>query len=162
MGSEVVVVKRNHRRAFALLWAVPAWLRSIAVGARTLLDAQETATSGMRHASSANGHLAYGASLTVPALSRSGEGQHTCTGCQRCAEVCPSRCLKVEGVSESLGGQGVERFALDLARCIGCGDCVAVCPESALRAEPIGSDYFALASGDPRLLQNLLTEEANA
>ncbi len=159
MGSEVVVVKRNRRRAFALLWAVPAWLRGIAVGARTLLDAKETAASVTRNASDGNGHGQYDASLTVPMLFLNAEGQHACTGCQRCAEVCPSRCLEIAGTSESVGGQGVERFVLDLTRCIGCGDCVAVCPESALRAEPLGSGFHALATGDARLRRDLLTEE---
>ena len=155
-------MKRNRRRAFALVWAVPAWLRGVAVGARTLLDVKETAASGRRNTSAGNGHRVRAVSLTVPALSRNAAGQHACTGCQRCAEVCPSRCLEVAGVSESVGGEGVERFALDLARCIGCGDCVAVCPESALRTEPVGSDSLALMSGDLRLRRDLLAEEATA
>ena len=155
-------MKRNHRRAFALLWAAPAWLRSIAVGARTLLDANQTAASGSRNTSATKASRSLAVSMTVPRLSRNAAGQHACTGCQRCVEVCPSRCLEVLGEAESVGGRGVERFALDLARCIGCGDCVAVCPESALRAEPLGSEFSAIASGDARLRNDLLIEEATA
>lgn len=166
MGSEVVVVKRNRRRAFALLWAAPAWLRSIAVGARTLLDSKETAASetaaGSRSAFAADADLVEAAPLAVPALSWNAEGQHACTGCQRCAEVCPSLCLEIEGTSESAGGQGVERFFLELGRCIGCGDCVAVCPESALLASPLGVGGYAMASGDPGLRKDLLASEGAA
>ena len=44
-----------------------------------------------------------------------------CTGCGRCAPVCPAEAIRVE--------QGVMEF--DRAKCVGCGKCAEVCPNGA-------------------------------
>lgn len=45
-----------------------------------------------------------------------------CTGCGRCADVCPTGAMQVEAGHARVDG----------ARCQGCEACVAACPEGAL------------------------------
>jgi len=53
-----------------------------------------------------------------------------CTGCGRCAAVCPYRLL-------ALGASGTPELAENWReRCLGCGHCAAVCPSGCL---PLGS-----------------------
>jgi len=120
MPAGVVVVKRARRRAFAILWAVPAWLHSIASSLRgakpvaSPLDALLDLEAPIENA-------------RFPALERTATGSTRCTGCGDCAPVCPSQCLTVAGVDDV-----PTKFALDLGACIGCGRCIEICPHAAL------------------------------
>ncbi len=44
----------------------------------------------------------------------------SCSGCGKCAEICPSDAISLNPLS------------LDMGRCIFCGDCAAVCPEQSV------------------------------
>jgi 2-oxoglutarate ferredoxin oxidoreductase subunit delta len=123
MPVRVAVVKRARRRSFALLWAVPAWVGSVWAALRripppaTQFEVPDLANAGR-----------------IPTLRFSDAGNHRCTGCDLCVEICPTRVLRVESVAPSVNGAPVDltRFTLDLGGCIGCGRCVEDCPEDAL------------------------------
>jgi formate hydrogenlyase subunit 6/NADH:ubiquinone oxidoreductase subunit I len=51
-----------------------------------------------------------------------------CTGCNACAEVCPTRCITLEAEPGSEPTKlWVSRFDIDFSRCVFCGLCVDVC-----------------------------------
>ncbi len=58
-----------------------------------------------------------------PALRLDEQGQSRCTACGRCAEQCPTQCIRVSRVA----------WQVDERACMCCGLCVAVCPEQALQ-----------------------------
>ncbi len=135
MPAGVVVVKRARRRAFAILWAVPAWLNSIVSslrrgGRRGDGDAQSFLTGD------AVEEVQFPVLLLAPADDGLAASRRSkCNGCGDCVAVCPSRSL-VLAVSDGRP----TRFELDPGACIGCGRCVEICPEAALgamEAEPV-------------------------
>jgi len=67
-----------------------------------------------------------------------------CIGCGGCAEVCPTRLIRVSDPSPE---KRVLEF--DLERCVHCGRCEEVCPEGAIRL----SQEFETATGDTRQLR---------
>jgi len=51
-----------------------------------------------------------------------------CTGCRRCARVCPIECIVVETAKNPESKQlELTRFDIDLAKCMFCGLCVEAC-----------------------------------
>ena len=58
-----------------------------------------------------------------------------CTGCGRCAEVCPERAICAEG-----------GWSVDLGRCIFCYDCMDSCPEGHIH--PADAPDYALRRED--------------
>ena len=77
--------------------------------------------------------------LRVPALRTLDVGGHACTGCGKCAEICPSRALELGVLGQadaSAARLEVIRFDLDVGACIGCARCIDECPESALEGVP--------------------------
>ncbi len=56
-----------------------------------------------------------------------------CTGCNECANVCPTDCITVE---KQLGANAakvwVSTFDIDFSRCVFCGLCVEVCQPQSL------------------------------
>jgi len=121
MPAGVVVVKRTRRRTFALVWAVLAWMRSLAASLRGTREAPTPRVASIV------------GEVRFPRLAPNGVGATRCTACGECGEVCPSGCLSVTAEDDSPG-----RFSLDPGACIGCGRCVERCPEAALveRAAP--------------------------
>ena len=124
MPAGVVVVKRARRRAFAILWAVPAWLHSIASSLR-------------RRRGEARALLAEEPidAVQFPALrfakQDDGDALSRCNACGDCVTICPSHSLVV------VAAQGrPSRFELDPGACIGCARCIEICPEDALAATP--------------------------
>ncbi|MEN6473556.1 MAG: 4Fe-4S dicluster domain-containing protein [Syntrophaceae bacterium] len=59
----------------------------------------------------------------------------TCTGCGKCAEICP---VQAVGVVEAHDPRHPRRKVahIDTAVCLGCGVCVRVCPQNCLRLTP--------------------------
>ncbi len=58
---------------------------------------------------------------------------HDCIACGACAKICPSDCIRVEGVRhEGLKGKRAGGFEVDFALCSLCGLCVDVCPTQTL------------------------------
>ena len=126
MPQGVVIVQRARRRPFALLWAGPAWLRSIWLSRRGASDDRRRPS---------------GLSAPVPAViprlhspeplpKESDEARSSsCTACGDCVPICPSQSLRVKGE-----GSRPILFQLDVGSCIGCGRCIEICPEAALVA----------------------------
>lgn len=54
--------------------------------------------------------------------------QQTCTGCGRCAEICSTRTLAMEGGKLSVA----TRMFMG---CVGCGHCAAVCPTGSITVQ---------------------------
>jgi ferredoxin len=50
--------------------------------------------------------------------------ESSCTGCEMCSTVCPSRALSSQAVDGGLS------IAFEALRCTGCGECVRTCPEA--------------------------------
>lgn len=126
MPAEVVVVKRARRRAFALLWAAPAWVRSV-------WSSREKSLPEGLHALAEEG--VHGATfpelIAVEGDRADGSMSHACNACGACLPACPSGCLRI------VAGDGAPTgFDLDPAACIGCGRCVSACPEGALVMRP--------------------------
>ena len=122
MQASFVVVKRSRRDLFAAPRAIPHWFRTLwsALFPSGLEDAVAAQAADQPH---------------FPELVYSDRGEHRCVACDRCVEVCPSRCLVVtsEGAGTDLCVTG---FDLDRGACIGCGLCLEACPESALKMTP--------------------------
>ncbi len=51
-----------------------------------------------------------------------------CTGCEKCAEVCPTLAI-------DFNGEKKKAFVLEIAQCIVCHQCLEVCPVDAIRME---------------------------
>jgi len=71
------------------------------------------------------------------------DGILRCVGCELCAEICPTGCIRV-GVRPGLAaeaarepGAAVESFEVDMARCLHCGLCEEACPAFALAMTPL-------------------------
>ena len=61
-------------------------------------------------------------------------GTHECIACSLCVEICPSRCIHIEG--DRLPGMKKKRaelFTMDFSLCSLCGLCLAVCPTETLK-----------------------------
>ncbi|MFK7897171.1 MAG: 4Fe-4S binding protein [Myxococcota bacterium] len=152
-------MKRTRRRAFALLWAAPAWFRSVIAGAGTLFDAKPVDAKFESRSRRPMLDAADAGAMRVPALIWSDAGEHGCTACQRCASICPSHCLDIVAAHPGVSGQvAAESFVADLSRCTGCGDCVAICPEGALRSE--GTALHAASASN--LVQDLISLRPSA
>ena len=61
--------------------------------------------------------------VAVPSIN-----QETCTGCGRCAEICSTRTLAMEGGKLSVA----TRMFMG---CVGCGHCAAVCPTGSITVQ---------------------------
>lgn len=60
-----------------------------------------------------------------------------CFVCKACEEVCPSKCIQIDGERGEENGKGarLDSFSIDLGRCAFCGLCVTACPVDALRMD---------------------------
>ena len=59
-------------------------------------------------------------------------GREKCVACLKCANVCPSRCIKIEYKELEDGSRILEKYEIEAARCVYCGYCAEVCPVCAL------------------------------
>jgi NAD-dependent dihydropyrimidine dehydrogenase PreA subunit len=71
--------------------------------------------------------------------------QEACTGCGRCAEVCPHQVFRMDGV---------KAFLTDKDSCMECGACAKNCPFQAISVRPgVGCAYAIiwgwLKGGEP-------------
>ena len=53
-----------------------------------------------------------------------------CTGCKRCAEICPRYLFEIINKKSVI---------TDFDLCIDCGHCIAICPESAITHQRISN-----------------------
>jgi NADH-quinone oxidoreductase subunit I len=61
-------------------------------------------------------------------------GTHDCIACGKCAQICPSRCINVEGDKpDGLKRKRATLFEVDFALCSVCGLCIDVCPTDTLK-----------------------------
>jgi len=67
-----------------------------------------------------------------------------CIGCGGCAEVCPTRLIRVSDPS-----QEKRILEFELERCVHCGRCEEVCPEGAIKL----SREFETATNDTKQLR---------
>lgn len=160
MPSQVVIVKRVRRRSFAMLLAIPGWLRA----AWSAVRGESPGVRGALGVSEADLPREIG----VPNLRVKGEGAgesegaHACTACGICLDVCPSAALELEAHPAAPGPPLVSAtartdsapadlmgFALDLGRCIACGRCAEACPEQALGLAPMPAVALVGRSGRP-------------
>lgn len=141
MPAGVVVVKRARRRAFAILWAVPAWLHSIVSSLRRGDGEAQSFLTG-----DAVEEVQFPVLLLAPADDGLAASRRSkCNGCGDCVAVCPSRSL----VLAASDGRPT-RFELDPGACIGCGRCVEICPEAALGA--MGAEPVLMTNGAGRVV----------
>ncbi|MGD0519485.1 MAG: 4Fe-4S binding protein, partial [Thermoguttaceae bacterium] len=69
-----------------------------------------------------------------------------CTGCGKCADICPDEVFSITG-GKAVAGLG------KFVGCIACGQCVAVCPSEAIEVKGRGmtiGDRIALPKPDQR------------
>lgn len=59
-------------------------------------------------------------------------GRERCVVCQKCAAVCPSRCISINYVTDDTGKRHLTKYEIDALRCIFCGYCQSVCPVCAI------------------------------
>ncbi len=65
-----------------------------------------------------------------------------CLGCGLCAQICPSRAIKMRVLEARK-----RRPGYNLARCIFCGFCVDICPAEALSESTIHDQVFEGVAG---------------
>jgi len=149
MPSQIVVVKRSQRDAFAAPRSAPAWLGALWTGLRRASRVRlDPAGLGGRSI----------APVRWPRLVRDERNRHRCIGCELCVELCPSRSLSLD-LRDSNEAFGIERFELDAGRCIGCGLCGEACPENAI--ELCATTTAAASSGSALPLRiDLLAQRA--
>ncbi len=59
-------------------------------------------------------------------------GIEKCVACQKCAIVCPSRCISIKYSIDEAGRRHLTKYEIDALRCIFCGYCESVCPVCAI------------------------------
>lgn len=152
MPAQVIVVQRPRRNRFAVLRAVPAWLRSVRVALRRTLtrDAAIVQPNPI-------GSRSVGAPL-FPRLCLDASGAHRCIGCELCVRICPSHCLTIATEGQGTGLR-VTRFDLVRGACIGCGLCSEACPEGAIEMAPGVAAELAPLSDRPAIT-DLLTDRS--
>ncbi len=62
--------------------------------------------------------------------------QEACTGCGRCARVCPAGAVGVIG--DVAGQETVEKYLVDQERCVQCRSCLDACAHGAVKVVPRG------------------------
>ena len=159
MPTQVVVVKRSRKRPFEVVWALPAWLRSLLRSFRTSMARRMSLGGRAASPSWARSDVLHlGRPAVDPAMwpvlkleSRRGEDpSDRCSRCGECVSACPSRCLslvpatlsEVGDIEPGAGSVARDRLLLSMWGCIGCGKCVEICPEDALEMKP-GTLYVA-------------------
>jgi formate hydrogenlyase subunit 6/NADH:ubiquinone oxidoreductase subunit I len=69
-----------------------------------------------------------------------------CTSCHICEDVCPNKCIVVEGVANNNSireGKDPKSFWLNLSTCLQCNECVDICPVDALSSNgSYSQSYF--------------------
>ena len=69
-----------------------------------------------------------------------------CTSCHICEEVCPNKCISVDGqanVNSITVGNVPKSFMLNLSTCIQCNLCIDICPVDALSSSgSYAQSYF--------------------
>ena len=71
-----------------------------------------------------------------------------CIGCAECANVCPNKCIQMEGLDHGLENLGTPMITARSKGCILCMACTQVCPTSALtKLEPTEEGKLAVTMG---------------
>ena len=66
--------------------------------------------------------------LGIPLLLLDDKGKELCTHCDKCIEVCPTKCIEI-------GKNSLTQSSLEILKCIYCSLCVDVCDDNALTME---------------------------
>ncbi len=159
MPGGVIEVRGSERLGlFERLW-LPGLVLSFWIAARRFCRSW-TGRGGRAHAPGpVLPHERSGNLRGMPVLVADAGGPR-CVGCELCAAICPSRCIRVEiapgptppdatpdgseRLAQGAGGGRIERFEIDMSRCFYCGLCEEVCPADALVMSPL----FEIATSD--------------
>ncbi|MCS5635601.1 MAG: 4Fe-4S dicluster domain-containing protein [Myxococcota bacterium] len=151
MAGGVIEVRSTERLGvLERLW-LPGLLRAGWIATRRLcrsLPEDEGPGSGL-HRRAPHERPAYVRGMPVLITD---EGIPRCVGCELCAEICPTQCIRLRvspgppqgegpGASESEPSGAtltpLEVFEIDMARCLCCGLCEEACPAFALAMSPL-------------------------
>lgn len=154
MPGGVLEVRQSERLGLLERLWLPGLLRAFWVIARRFAEnLRQGARSPTRQAPQAP-HQRPAYVRGMPVLVGDEERRPRCVGCELCAQICPSACIRIAvapgALSPETAGVGsgpvpsaredyarIEHFEIDMARCLSCGLCEEVCPADALVMSPL-------------------------